>query len=93
MTTPSDDPREVFEHLSSEYAQALKAWDAIEKQAPTLLALGHSEDLRRFLDQFGEMAKRARDLALDKNETNFVDWFGELMSKAESLRDSVSDVN
>ncbi len=87
MTLPdSNDPRETFEYFSNEYAQALQALEAIEKQAPTLLLMGHGDHLRQFVDQFLEMARRTRDLAAEKGETNFAEWFGELVEKGEKLR-------
>jgi len=89
--TPADpdDPRANFEYLSNEYAQALQAWDAIEKQASTLMLMGYTGDLRQFLEQFLEMATRAKALAVEKGEQNFADWFGELVEKAEALRSAV----
>lgn len=89
MLPDATDPRETFEYLSNEYAQALQAFEAIESQASTLLLMGHSDDLRQFLDQFLEMARRTRALAAEKNETNFAEWFGELIEKAEKLRAGV----
>ncbi|HEX7708469.1 MAG TPA: hypothetical protein VF701_18550 [Thermoanaerobaculia bacterium] len=84
----SDDPRAVFDYFSAEYAQALQAFQTIENQAPTLLLLGCSDDLRQFLEQFLEMASRTRALAATENETNFVEWFDELIARAESLKAS-----
>ena len=84
-----DDPHATFEHFSSEYAQALQAYGAIENQAATLLLMGHSDELRAFLDQFLEMARRTRDQAAEKGETNFAEWFGELVQKAETLKAGV----
>ena len=78
--------RENFEHFSSEYAQALEAFAAIEKQASTILVLGGSDDLRAFIDRFLEMANRVKAEAEDKNEPNFAEWFRELIVKAEQLR-------
>lgn len=90
MTLPgSTDPRETFEYLSNEYAQALQAYEALEKQAPTLVLMGHGDHLRQFVEQFLEMARRTRDLASEKGETNFAEWFGELVEKAEKLRAGV----
>ncbi len=87
MTPPDhDDARANFEYLSNEYAQALQAFAAIENQASTLLLMGYSEDLRQFIEQFIEMATRAKELALEKNESHFAEWFGELIEKAEALR-------
>ena len=86
---PNDDPRANFEYFSNEYAQALQAWDAIEKQASTLMLMGYTGDLRQFLEQFLEMATRAKALAEEKSEQNFADWFGELVEKAEALRSAV----
>ena len=75
-----------FEFLSNEYAQALQAFATIENQAATLLLMGHSAELRDFIDQFLLMAGRARDVAEDRGEQNFVEWFGELIEKAQKLR-------
>lgn len=75
-----------FTFLSNEYAQALQAFTAIEQQAPTLLLMGHSAELREFIDQFVEMASRTRDVAQERGEQNFVEWFRELIEKAEALR-------
>ena len=84
------DPRADFEHFSNEYAQALQAYSAIENQASTLLLMGHSGELRTFLDQFIAMAARTRDSAAEKGEKNFVEWFDELIRKAETLREGVT---
>jgi hypothetical protein len=87
MTIPDpDDPRATFEYFSNEYAQALQAYETIEKQASTLLFMGYSDDLRQFIDQFIEMAAKAQALALERGETNFAEWFGELVQKAERLK-------
>ena len=85
----SDDPRATFEHFSNEYAQALQAYETIEKQASTLMLMGYTGDLRQFLEQFLEMATRAKALAVEKGEQNFAEWFGELVEKAEALRSAV----
>ena len=82
--------RENFEYFSSEYAQALEAFAAIEKQASTLLLLGGSDDLRAFIDRFLEMANRVRESAEEKDEPNFAEWFRELIVKAEQLRDALA---
>ncbi|HEY0156064.1 MAG TPA: hypothetical protein VGF28_02090 [Thermoanaerobaculia bacterium] len=84
--TPDDDPRAAFDYFSGEYAQALQAFQTIETQSSTLMLMGHHDELRRFLDQFIEMALRTRLQALEKDETHFADWFGELIQKAEKLR-------
>jgi hypothetical protein len=86
MTPHSDDPRATFDYFSGEYAQALQAFQTIEAQAPTLLLMGHHDELRQFVDQFIEMSRRTQAQALEKNETNFVAWFEELVVKAEKLR-------
>ena len=91
MTPDPDDPRATFDYFSAEYAQALQAFQTIESQAPTLMLMGHQEELRQFLDQFIEMATRTRLQALEKNETNFADWFGELIQKAERIRSGVNE--
>jgi len=82
----SDDPRETFEWLSNEYAQALQALTAIENQASTIMAFGGSEDLRTYVDQFIAMAANTRNVAAEKDETHFVEWFDELIRKAAALR-------
>lgn len=90
MTLPdSDDPRATFEHFSNEYAQALQAYAAIENQASTLLLMGYTDDLRQFIEQFIAMARRTKELAVEKGEANFAEWFGELIEKAERLRSGV----
>ncbi len=86
----SDEARANFEYFSNEYAQALQAFQAIENQASTLRLMGYTDDLRQFIEQFLEMATRARSLAAEKGETNFAEWFGELVNKAETLRSSVA---
>ena len=82
----ADDPRETFEWLSNEYAQAVQALTAIENQASTIVAFGGSEDLRTYVDQFIAMATNTRRLAEEHDETNFVEWFDELIRKAAALR-------
>ena len=91
MTEPTNpDPRADFEYFSTEYAQALQAYSTIENQASTLLLMGHSDELRQFIDQFIEMSGRTRAAAAEKGETNFVEWFDELIRKAELLRAGVA---
>ena len=85
---PSDS-RAEFEYLSNEYAQALQAFGAIENQAPTLLLMGHADELLQFLEQFIAMAGGTRAIAAEKGEQNFVDWFDELIRKAEALKGGV----
>ncbi|HKR62661.1 MAG TPA: hypothetical protein VJZ00_02925 [Thermoanaerobaculia bacterium] len=84
-----DDPRATFEYFSNEYAEALQAFQAIETQASTLMVMGYTGDLKNFLEQFLEMATRARDQAIEKNEKNFAEWFDELVKKAENLRSAL----
>lgn len=84
------DSRADFEHFSNEYAEALRAYAAIENQASTLLLMGHSDELRTFIQQFLDMATRTRDQAREKGEQNFVEWFDELIRKAEALREGVT---
>ena len=86
MSDDADDSRANFAWFSNEYAQALQAFTAIENQASTLLLMGYSDDLRRFIDQFIEMASNAKRMAEEKQEPNFAEWFGELVRKAEALR-------
>lgn len=83
---PTDDKRANFEYFSNEYAQALQAWQAIENQASTLLLMGYTDDLRTFIEQFIEMATRAKLQAIEKDEPNFAEWFGELVRKAKELQ-------
>ena len=86
MSDDSENARATFEYFSNEYAEALRAFAAIEQQAATLMLMGASGDLRQFIDQFLTMATRARDSALEKGEQNFAEWFGELVEKAEKLK-------
>lgn len=80
---------EDFTYFSNEYAQALQALEAIEKQSSTLLVLGGSDDLRVFVTQFLEMANRVKREAEEKNEPNFAEWFAELIERAENLRGAI----
>ncbi|HEX8619474.1 MAG TPA: hypothetical protein VF911_17970 [Thermoanaerobaculia bacterium] len=87
MTLPdSSDPRQTFDYFSAEYAQALQALQTIETQAPTLMLMGHQEELRQFLEQFIDMATRTESQAVERNEQNFAEWFRELVARAEKLR-------
>ena len=79
-----------FAFFSSEYAQALQAFKAIEEQSATLLVLGVTDELRGFIEQFIEMATRIQALAVEKNEPNFAEWFAELIEKAEQLRGAIA---
>jgi dimeric dUTPase (all-alpha-NTP-PPase superfamily) len=91
MSTPEpEDSRQVFEHFSNEYAQALQAFAAIENQASTLQLMGYTDELRQFVEQFLLMARRTRDLAIERGETNFAEWFSELVQKAEKLKTTVA---
>lgn len=89
MAENQDEPRASFAYFSNEYAQALQAFATIEKQAATIVAFGAPDELRIFIDQFVEMAERARALALDRNEPNFAEWFAELIEKASAIREAV----
>lgn len=88
----SDEPDEqeepevdLFAHFSSEYAEALKAFETIQEQASTLMLLGAGDDLRHFLEQYIEMAQRTRASAIENEQQNFADWFAELVVRAEDL--------
>jgi hypothetical protein len=85
-----DDARATFEYFSNEYAQALQAFEAIENQASTLMVMGYTGDLKQFIEQFLEMATRAKNLAVEKKETNFAEWFEELVQKADALRTALA---
>jgi hypothetical protein len=88
MSDVPTDPRARFEYFSSEYAQALQAYTAIETQASTLLLMGYTDEFRQFIDQFLTMATRVGGLAAENGEQNFADWFAELVQKAEGLREA-----
>lgn len=75
-----------FDYFSNEYAQALPAIEAIEKQAATILVLGGQEDLHKFVEKFLEMAKAVHAQAVEKGEANFVEWFAELIKRGEAVR-------
>lgn len=81
-----------FAWFSNEYAQALQALRAIENQSSTLLLLGVSDELLRFLEQFVAMATRAKALAEDFDEPHFAEWFGELLEKAAVMRGELQRV-
>jgi hypothetical protein len=85
-----DEQHSDFEHFSREYAEALKAFAAIETQASTIVAFGGSDELRTFVAQFLEMAGRTKAEAEARGETHFVEWFGELIRKAEALRSELA---
>ena len=82
-------PEDRFAFFSKEYAQALQALQAIENQASTLMVLGGSDELRTFIAQFLEMARRTKAMADDAEEAHFAEWFGELIEKAEALQEVV----
>ena len=82
-------PEDRFAFFSKEYAQALQALQAIENQASTLMVLGGSDELRTFIAQFLEMARRTKAMADDAGEAHFAEWFGELIEKAEALQEVV----
>lgn len=86
MDRETDEARANFAYFSNEYAQALQAWQAIENQSSTLVLLGYTDDLRQFIEQFIEMARRAKEQAIEKDVPHFAEWFGELVRKAEELR-------
>ena len=90
MSDDRDESRGDFAYFSSEYAQALDAFKAIEQQAATIVAFGAPDELRTYIDQFVDMAERTRQLALDRGETNFAEWFSELIEKAEAIRMAVN---
>ena len=86
MTTPPDhEARLDFDYFSREYAQAQQALTAIEGNAPTLIALGSTANLRQFVATFIEMADRTQRLAETQNEENFAGWFGELIERAKAI--------
>ncbi|HUP47038.1 MAG TPA: hypothetical protein VM779_16145 [Thermoanaerobaculia bacterium] len=89
MPEDRDETSANFAYFSSEYAQAVDAFAAIEQQAATIIALGTPDDLRTYIDQFVEMADRTRQLAAERREPNFAEWFGELIEKAEAIRASL----
>jgi hypothetical protein len=76
----------LFDHFSREYAQALDAYAAIERQAGTILLLGSGTELGQFVEQFIEMATRFAAEAKDEGLDNFYEWFIELVEKAEALK-------
>jgi hypothetical protein len=81
-----------FDHFSREYAQALDAFAAIERQAATILLLGSGTEVGQFVDQFIEMATRFAAEAKDQELDHFYEWFIELVEKAEALKtQSVAD--
>ncbi len=79
-----------FDYFSNEYAQALQAIEAIEKQSSTILVLGGQEDLRKFVETFLEMAKGVHAQAVEKGEANFVEWFAELIKRGEAVRSATA---
>ena len=90
MSKSQDETRADFAFFSTEYAQALQAYKAIEEQSGTLLVLGVTDELRGFIEQFIEMAERTKKLAEEKGEPHFAEWFAELIEKAEGLRGAIA---
>ena len=88
-TTENGEARVVFDYFSREYAQALQAIDTIEQHAPTLIAVGNTEELRTFIQTFIEMADRTRRLAETQGEEHFAEWFGELVHRAGAVAAAV----
>ena len=86
----ADETSDNFAYFSSEYSQAVQALKAIQDKASTLMILGGAEDLRKFVDQFIEMAGNVKKAADDKNESNFSEWFRELIEKAETIRGAIA---
>jgi len=86
MTDGTPQEQERFLEISREYAQALEAYQAIEKQAATLMALGATTQLESFIGDFMRMATEAREHAREADMQNFTDWFDEMISQMRKLR-------
>lgn len=71
-----------FLALSREYADALEALGAIEAQVGTIVTLGGADELRRFVEQFIEMSRRARERSEESGEAELATWFQELIDRA-----------
>lgn len=85
----STDDRNLFLSISDEYSQASEAMKAIEKQAPLLIGLGHSDQLERFIGDFMRMATAAREHARESGLPNFTEWYDEMIGKMRALRGSI----
>lgn len=79
-------PGNAFHALSDEYAQAVEALDAIEKQAELFVAAGRQDELRSFLDRFVQMARSAGGRARAQNLDHFTEWFDELIKRVENVQ-------
>lgn len=87
MTDHSEDPKMAdFLSLSREYAEALEALEAIERQAESIVALGGGEQLRGYIDQFLTMARRAGDQARACELPEIAGWFDDLAARAGRMR-------
>jgi hypothetical protein len=80
---------ETFLSVSREYAEAVDALRAIERQSETLKLMGAGESLVDFLRQFETMAAAAAARAEREGLTEFVVWYEELIGSAAELRRDV----
>lgn len=79
-------PDNAFSALSDEYAQAVEALAAIERQAELFVAAGREDELCSFLERFVEMARRAGGRARAQNLDHFTEWFDELFRRVENVQ-------
>ena len=78
--------QDPIKYYSEQYTQAVQALETIRVQAPTLLMMGNTAELTRFLDQFIAMSSRAAADAHERKLDRFSDWFFELVAKAETMK-------
>jgi short-subunit dehydrogenase involved in D-alanine esterification of teichoic acids len=81
-----DRATEEFLKLSDEYAQALEALDAIERQAERIVAGGNEAELRAVVAHFHELATRASASARQKGQERFAEWFEELIRRVDQVQ-------
>lgn len=91
MTEKPDRERDPIAFYTSEYSQAVQAFETIRVQSDTLRMMGSTDELRTFLDQFIEMASTTAADAHLKQLDRIAGWFMELVQRAEQMRHSLEE--
>lgn len=73
-------------YYTSEYSQAVQAFETIRAQSETLKLMGSTTELGDFLRQFIDMASRTAADAHMQNLDRIAGWFLELVSRAERMK-------
>jgi hypothetical protein len=83
---PEESKRDPIAYYTDQYSQAVQALEAIRLQSETFRAMGSTDDLRQFLDQFIEMASRTAADAHMESLERFAAWFLDLVQRAEQMK-------